>query len=101
MGVSRVADAGAKLTVATDTAELQRRPRNELGTAGFTAAALCVRAARGEEGLLERKWGRGRGRVGLGAQVARGGSVASSTRDVGAEKAGARSSAAVTRGRRG
>ncbi|PWZ17407.1 hypothetical protein Zm00014a_008157 [Zea mays] len=23
------------------------------------AAALCVRAARGKEGLLERKWGRG------------------------------------------
>jgi hypothetical protein len=53
-----------------------------------------VRAARErwKRGLLERKWGRGRGRVGLGAQVARGGSVASSTRDVGAEKAGARSS---------
>ena len=53
-----------------------------------------VRAARErwKRGPLERKWGRGRGRVGLGAQVARGGSVASSTRDVGAEKAGARSS---------
>ena len=53
-----------------------------------------MRAARErwKRGLLERKWGRGRGRVGLGAQVARGGSVASSTRDVGAEKAGARSS---------
>ena len=53
-----------------------------------------MRAARErwKRGPLERKWGRGRGRVGLGAQVARGGSVASSTRDVGAEKAGARSS---------
>ena len=53
-----------------------------------------VRAARErwKRGLLERKWGRGRGRVGLRAQVARGGAVASSTRDVGAEKAGARSS---------
>ena len=36
----RVADVGAKLTVAMDTAELQRRPGTELGTAGFTAAAL-------------------------------------------------------------
>jgi hypothetical protein len=30
------------------------------------AAALCVRAARGEEGLLERKWGRGEGEWGSG-----------------------------------
>jgi hypothetical protein len=46
-----------------------------------------VRAARErwKRGPLERKWGRGRGRVGFGAQVARGGSVASSTRDVGAQ----------------
>ena len=53
-----------------------------------------VRAARErwKRGLLVRKRGRGRGRVGLGAQVARGGAVASSTRDVGAEKAAARSS---------
>ena len=99
--MSRGADVGAGLAGAEGAAELQRRRGTELGTAGVMAAALCVRAARGEEGLLERKWGRGRGRVGLGAQVARGGSVASSTRDVGAEKAGARSSAAVTRGRRG
>jgi hypothetical protein len=46
----------------------------------------------GERGLLVRKRGRGRGRVGFGAQVARGGAVPSSTRDVGAEKAAARSS---------
>jgi hypothetical protein len=45
-----------------------------------------------ERGLLVRKWGRGRGRVGFWAQVARGGAVARSTRDVGVEKAAARSS---------
>ena len=49
---SRVADVGAELTGAKGAAELQRRRGTELGTAGVMAAALCVRAARGEEGLL-------------------------------------------------
>ena len=44
----RVADVGAKLTVAMDTAELQRRPGTELGTAGFTAAALWRAHSEGE-----------------------------------------------------
>jgi hypothetical protein len=62
-----------------------------------------VRTARErwKRGLLERKWGRERGRVGLGAQVARGGAVASSTRDVGAEKAAARSSGGSYAGKTG
>ena len=47
-GASRVADVGAKLTVAMDTAELQRRPGTELGTAGFTAAALWRARSEGE-----------------------------------------------------
>jgi hypothetical protein len=41
-GASRVADAGAKLTVAEGTAGLQRRRRNELGR-----RRSGVRAARG------------------------------------------------------
>jgi hypothetical protein len=58
-GAFRVADVGAELTGAKGAAELQRRQGTELGAAGVMAAALCVRAARGKEGLLERKWGRG------------------------------------------
>jgi hypothetical protein len=46
--VFRVADVGAKLTVAMDTAELQRRPGTELGTAGFTAAVLWRAHSEGE-----------------------------------------------------
>ena len=97
----RVADVGAKLTVAMDTAELQRRPGTELGTAGFTAAALWRAHSEGEveeggpvgaqmrEGEMASK---ARGSSGRG----RGG--ASPTRDVGAETAAR--TAAVTRRRR-
>ena len=97
----RVADVGAKLTVAMDTAELQRRPGTELGTAGFTAAALWRAHSEGEveeggpvgaqmrEGEMASK---ARGSSGRG----RGG--ASPTRDVGAETAAR--AAAVTRRRR-
>jgi hypothetical protein len=52
-GASRVADTGAKLTVATDTAELQRRPGNELGTAGICGggALACAQQGRGGRGV--------------------------------------------------
>jgi hypothetical protein len=65
----RVADAGAKLTVAMDTAELQRRPGNELGTAGIRGggALACAQRGRGgrgvgrcaNEGGGEGEWGSG------------------------------------------
>ena len=58
-GAFRVADVGAELTGAKGAAELQRRRGTELGMAGVMAAALCVRAARGKEGLLGANGGRG------------------------------------------
>jgi hypothetical protein len=79
----------------------QRGIGRERGNWGASRVADVGAELTGAKGAAERKWGRGRGRVGFGVQVARGGSVPSSTRDVGAEKAGARSSVAVTRGRRG
>jgi hypothetical protein len=62
----RVADVGAELTGAKGEAELQRRRGTELGTAGVMAAALCVRAARGREGLLGANGGEGEGEWGSG-----------------------------------
>jgi hypothetical protein len=47
-GVSRVADVGAKLTVAEGTAGLQRRRRNELGRRRLMAAALWRASSVGE-----------------------------------------------------
>ncbi|PWZ39465.1 hypothetical protein Zm00014a_017764 [Zea mays] len=75
--------------------------RNRARDGGVMAAALCVRAARGREGLLGRKWGERVRASGARGTSGRGRGGASSTRDVGAGKAGASSSAAVTRGRRG
>jgi hypothetical protein len=96
---SRVADAGAELTVAMDTAELQRRPGNELGRRQFAAMAFWrVRS----EGGRERGPVGAQMREGEMASKARGSSgqgrgEASPTRDVGAETAAR--AAAVTRGR--
>jgi hypothetical protein len=47
-GASRVADVGAKLTVAEGTAGLQRRRRNELGRRRLMAAALWRVSSVGE-----------------------------------------------------
>jgi hypothetical protein len=49
-GVSRVADVGAKLTVAEGTAGLQRRRRNGLGRQRLMAAALWRVSSVGEGG---------------------------------------------------
>jgi hypothetical protein len=54
----RVVDVGAKLTVAMDTAELQRRPGNELGRRRIAAMALGRARSEGDgerEGRLVRK----------------------------------------------
>jgi hypothetical protein len=71
-GVSRVADVGAKLTVAQGTAGPQRRRRNELGRRRLMAAALwrvssvgevcrCANEGGGEGGLGSGlKWPRAR-----------------------------------------
>jgi hypothetical protein len=51
-------DVGAKLTVAMDTAELQRRPGNELGRRRIAAMALGRARSEGDgerEGRLVRK----------------------------------------------
>jgi hypothetical protein len=98
--VSRVADVGAKLTVAEGTAGLQRRRRNGLGRRRLMAAALWHASSVGEvEGEVCRcaNEGGGRGWARLQAQVAEGEVVASSTRDVAAESA---ARAAVTRRRK-
>ncbi|PWZ14257.1 hypothetical protein Zm00014a_035721 [Zea mays] len=58
-GAFRVADARAELTGAKGAAELHRRRETELGTAGVMATVLCVRAARGREGLLGANGGGG------------------------------------------
>jgi hypothetical protein len=53
-GASRVADVGAKLTVAEGTTGLQRRRRNELGRRRLMAAALWRVCSVGEvEGGLQ------------------------------------------------
>ena len=44
----RVADAGAELTVAMDTAELQRRRRSKLGRRRFAAMAIWHAHSEGE-----------------------------------------------------
>jgi hypothetical protein len=49
-GASRVADAGAKLTVAEGTAGLQRRRRNELGRRWFNGGGALACAQRGRGG---------------------------------------------------
>ena len=57
-GASRVVDVGAELTVAMDTAELQRRRRSKLGRRRFAAMAIWRARSEGEgerEGRLVRK----------------------------------------------
>ena len=100
-GAFRVADVGAELTGAKGAAELQRRRGTELGTAGlWRRCSAC--AQRGGERVYWAQMGGERVRAnGARGTSGRGRGGASPTRDVGAGKAGASSSAAVTRGRRG
>jgi hypothetical protein len=88
--VSRVADVEAKLTVAAGTAGLRRRRGNGLGTAAGNGGSSPACAQRGGGGGLRRgsagaQMREGEGERGSRAQVAEGGAVASSTRDVDAE----------------
>jgi hypothetical protein len=103
-GASRVADAGAKLTVATDTAELQRRPGNELGTVGICGggALACAQRGRGGRGV---RWsangGGGEGEWGSGLKWP-GAWRLRAPRATWARRRRSRAArAAVTRGRRG
>jgi hypothetical protein len=87
--VSRVADGKAKLTVAW----AQRRPRNRRWTSVGGGGALGSRGQRERERARElgrgRKWERGGGRAGRGAQKGRGGSdVAGERAFVGASTTG-------------
>jgi hypothetical protein len=69
-GVSRVADVGAKLTVAEGTAGLQRRRRNELGRRRLMAAALWRASSVGEvEGRPAGAQMREGGEGGLGSRL--------------------------------
>jgi hypothetical protein len=89
--VSRVADGKAKLTVALDGAWAQRRPRNRRWTSAGGGRALDSRGQSERERELGRgrKWERGGGRAGHGAQKGRGGSdVAGERAVVGASTAG-------------
>ncbi|PWZ19095.1 hypothetical protein Zm00014a_015106, partial [Zea mays] len=69
-------------------AELQRR-RERARDGGVMAAALCVRAARGKRKVYWSANGGGERASGARGSSGQGRVVASSTRDVGAEKAGA------------
>jgi hypothetical protein len=88
-GASRVADNGAKLTVAEGTAGLQQRRRNKLGHRRLMAVALwrvrSVGEVVGGSAGAQMREGERAGEV-LGSS-GRGEVVASSTRDVGAESA--------------
>jgi hypothetical protein len=103
-GASRVADTGAMLTVATDTAELQRRPRNELGTAGIRGggALACAQRGRGGRGVCwSANGGGGEGEWGSGLKWPGAGQLRA-PRATWARRRRARAArAAVTRGRRG
>ena len=68
-GASRVADVGAKLTVAEGTAELQRRRGNELGRRRFNGcgALACAQRGEGERGVCRcANEGGGEGELGFG-----------------------------------
>ncbi|PWZ57014.1 hypothetical protein Zm00014a_029573, partial [Zea mays] len=100
-GAFRVAGVGAELTGAKGAAELQRRRGTEFGTTGlWRQCSAC--AQRGGERVYWAQMGGERVRAsGARGTSGRGRGGAGSTRDVGAGKVGASSSAAVTRGRRG
>jgi hypothetical protein len=87
---SRVADVGAKLTVAEGTTELQRRRRNELGRRRFNGGGALACAPRGGkvgEGSAGAQMREGERASGVLGSSGRGGVVASFMRDVGAESA--------------
>jgi hypothetical protein len=87
--VSRAADSEAELTVALDGARTRRWSQNRRrAVVGFSARVGRARERASEYGR-GRKWARGGGRVGRGAQKGRGGSdVAGERADVGASTAG-------------
>jgi hypothetical protein len=91
--VSRAADSEAELTVALDGARTRRWPQNRRRSAAGGGGALCTRGQSERERASKsgrgRKWARGGGQAGCGAQKGGGGSdVARERADVGASTAG-------------